>query len=216
MKIKWMGHSCFLVVSDQGVKVLTDPFHVEGFALKYAEVREPVDVVTLSHDHSDHNNVEALPGKPQILKGSITKTVKDVTISGVAAYHDETKGSQRGANTVFCFDVDGVRICHLGDLGHDLNKDEISRIGQVDVLLIPIGEVFTIGVDVAGKICMKMSPRIVIPMHLKSPQCDWLKYSADDFIKGKSNIRRLPGTEVEVKKETLPRQMEIVVPTYKG
>ncbi len=217
MKIKWLGHSCFLVTSDQGVRLLTDPFHAgESSGLKYTEVKEHVDLVTVSHEHFDHNNTEALPGKPEILKGNISKTVKDVSIGGIASYHDETKGSQRGANTIFCFDVDGIRICHLGDLGHDLGKDEIGKMGQVDVLMIPIGEVFTIGVDAAGKICNAVKPRMVIPMHYKTDQCNWLKYGVEDFIKGKNNVRRLSTDEVEIKKDTLPGQMEIVVLKYGG
>ena len=217
MKIKWLGHSCFLITSDQGVRLLADPFHADkSSGLKYAEVKEPVDVVTVSHDHFDHNNTEALPGKPEILKGHVSKTIKDISIGAIASYHDETKGSQRGANIIFCLDVDGVRICHLGDLGHDLAKDEIGKMGQVDVLLIPIGEVFTVGVDIASKICMEVKPRIVIPMHYKTDQCDWLKFNAEDFIKGKSNVSKLSTDEVEVKKDTLPRQMEIVVLKYMG
>ncbi|MHB8086253.1 MAG: MBL fold metallo-hydrolase [Dehalococcoidia bacterium] len=217
MKIKWLGHSCFLITSDQGLRLLMDPFHADASSgLKYSEVREPVDVVTVSHDHFDHNNTEVLPGKPEILKGPAGKTIKDVSIGGIASYHDETKGSQRGANTIYCLDVDGVRVCHLGDLGHDLGKDDIGKMGQVDVLLIPIGEVFTIGVDIASKICMDVKPRIVIPMHFKTDQCDWLKFKVEDFVKGKNNVRKLSTNEVEVKKETLPRQMEIVVLQYMG
>jgi L-ascorbate metabolism protein UlaG (beta-lactamase superfamily) len=217
VKIKWLGHSCFLLTSDQGVKLLTDPFHADSSSgLKYAEVKESVDLVTVSHDHFDHNNTEALPGKPEILKGRSNKTIKDVSISGIASYHDETKGSQRGANTIFCFDVDGIVVCHLGDLGHDLGKDEIGKMGQVDILLIPIGEVFTIGVDTAGKICNEIKPRMVFPMHYKTDQCGWLKFGVEDFIKDKSNVRKLSVNEVEVKKETLPQQMEIVVLKYTG
>ena len=217
MKIKWLGHSCFLITSDQGVRLLTDPFHADSSSgLKYAEVKEPVDLVTVSHDHFDHNNTEALPGKPEILKGHSNKIIKDISIGGIASYHDETKGSQRGANTIFCFDVDGIKVCHLGDLGHDLGKDEIDKMGRVDILLIPIGEVFTIGVDTASNICQQVKPRMVIPMHYKTDQCSWLKYGVEDFIKGKSDVRKLSANEVEIKKEALPQQMEIVVLKYTG
>jgi L-ascorbate metabolism protein UlaG (beta-lactamase superfamily) len=192
-----------------------DPFHADtSSGLKYAEVKEPVDLVTVSHDHFDHNNTEALPGKPEILKRPVDKIVKDISISGIPSYHDESKGSQRGPNIIFCFDVDGIKVCHLGDLGHDLGKDEIGKMGQVDVLLIPIGEVFTIGVDGAGNICDRVKPRMVIPMHYKTDQCDWLKYGLEDFIKGKTKVRKLSANEIEVKKETLPQQMEIIALKY--
>ncbi len=115
MKIKWLGHASFLITSDSGIKIITDPYETGG-GLSYGEIKESADIVTVSHDHFDHNNVAAVPGNPQVVKG--TAEVKGIEFKGISTYHDEAKGGQRGKNTILCFEVDGIRVCHLGDLGH--------------------------------------------------------------------------------------------------
>ena len=134
MKIEWLGHACFLITSDSGAKIINDPYAYLGLGLKYDKIAESADVVTKSHGHGDHNAVGEVNGNPKIV-GSAGKTqAAGIGITGVACYHDESQGSQRGDNIIFCFEIDGMRLCHLGDLGHMLSDKQVSDIGQVDVL----------------------------------------------------------------------------------
>lgn len=210
MKAKWLGHACFLITSEAGLKIIADPY-IEGSGIKYSPVNESADIVTVSHDHFDHNNVSAVKGNPEVVKSSGTKTVKGVQFKGVPTYHDESKGSQRGNNIVFCFTIDGIRICHLGDLGHDLSKEEITEIGDVDVLLIPVGGFFTIDSKVATRVCESLKPKVIVPMHFKTSKLDFPISQVDDFLAGKPNVKKLNTSEVEFKASGLPATSEIVV-----
>ncbi len=213
MKIKWFGQSCFLLTAGDGTKLLMDPFKSDSH-LSYKQVNEKVDVVTVSHEHADHNFTDALPGKPEIIKGSIDRTIKGVGIKGISVAHDDAGGKKLGVNTAFCIVMDGVRVCHLGDLGHRLSAEQLKSVGTVDVLLIPVGSVFTIDVEGANTICEDIKPRIAIPMHYRTDRCQFLQWSADDFAKGKSNVRKIEGSEVEVTSSSLPAQFEVVVLKY--
>ena len=139
MKIKWLGHSSFLITADDGTKIITDPYAVNG-QLKYGEIEESADVVVVSHEHGDHNNVAVIKGRPQTVRGTGTKEIKKIKFEGIATYHDDAGGRKRGSNTMTCFVVDGVRVCHSGDLGHPLSDKEVKQIGKVDVLLLPVGD----------------------------------------------------------------------------
>jgi L-ascorbate metabolism protein UlaG (beta-lactamase superfamily) len=208
MKLKWLGHACFLITSETGVRIITDPYP-QGSGLSYVPVNETADIVTVSHDHFDHNNVSAVSGKPEVVTS--TKTVKGIQFKGIATHHDESQGKERGTNTIFCFTVDGIKLCHLGDLGHRLNKEQIFEIGTVDILLIPIGSVFTIDAKMAGTVSDDLKPKVVIAMHCKTPKCDWPLNTVDDFVAGKKNVRKLNSSEVEFKADKLPESTEIVV-----
>ena len=102
MKVKWLGHSCFLITSEKGTKLITEPYAVGG-GINYSRIKESADIIIVSHDHSDHNNVSAVQGQPQIIKGSGIKDVSGIEFKGIATYHDKSKGKERGGNTVFCF-----------------------------------------------------------------------------------------------------------------
>ena len=115
MKIKWLGHASFLIISDSGLKIITDPY-VTGGDLSYGQIKESADIVTVSHDHTDHNNVAAVQGSPRVVRGAAE--VKGIKFNGIPTYHDDTGGGKRGKNTIICFEIDGMRVCHLGDLGH--------------------------------------------------------------------------------------------------
>lgn len=210
MKIKWLGHACFLITSEAGVKIITDPYP-QGSGLSYAPITDTADIVVVSHDHFDHNSVSSVPGKPEVVTGSGTKTVKGIQFKGISTHHDESAGKERGSNTAFCFTVDGIKLCHLGDLGHRLTSEQIAGIGPVDILLIPIGSVFTIDAKTAGTVSEDLKPKVVIPMHFKTPKCDWPLNNIDDFTAGKTNVRRPNASEVEFKADKLPQTTEIVV-----
>jgi L-ascorbate metabolism protein UlaG (beta-lactamase superfamily) len=195
MKLKWLGHSCFLITSETGLRIITDPYSTVN-GINYSPVNEAADIVTVSHDHLDHNNIAAVRGKPEVITGSGTKTAKEIQFKGIASHHDESKGKERGANTIFCFTVDGIRLCHLGDLGHELSREEIAQIGNADVLFIPIGGFFTIDARVATKVADGLKPKVIIPMHYKTPQCDFPITGVEDFLTGKKNVKKLNTSEM--------------------
>jgi len=210
MKIKWLGHASFLITSEEGLKIISDPYSVGG-GINYGKIQETADIVVVSHDHPDHGNVAAVKGKPEVVSTLGSRRVKGIEFKGIASYHDEAKGRQRGPNIIFCFTVDGVRICYLADLGHQLDASQITEIGGVDILLIPVGGFYTIDAKGAAKVCEQLSPKVVIPMHYKTAKCDYPISGVDDFLKGRKNVRRLDVAEVEFKKEQLPSATETVV-----
>jgi L-ascorbate metabolism protein UlaG (beta-lactamase superfamily) len=210
MKIKWLGHACFLITSKDGTRVITDPYAVGG-GINYSPIKETADVVVVSHDHSDHSNVSTVQGKPEVVKGNVTKTAKGIQFKGIASYHDASQGEQRGPNTVFCFTIDDVKLCHLGDLGHVLSPEQVNKIGAVDILFVPVGEPYTIGASVASRVCDQLKPKVVIPMHFKTPKCVYPIAGVEGFLKGKKNVRRVEGSEVEFEREKLPAATEIVL-----
>ncbi len=210
MKIKWVGHACFLITSRDGLRVITDPYAVGG-GINYSPIKEIADVVIVSHDHSDHGNVSAVQGKPEVVKGSGKKTAKGIQFKGIAAYHDASQGKQRGPNTIFCFTMDDIRLCHLGDLGHVLSPEQVTEIGAVDILFIPVGGFYTIDASVASHVCGQLKPKIVIPMHFKTPKCAYPIDGVEDFLQGKKNVRKVDGSEVEFEREKLPSATEIML-----
>jgi len=210
MRIKWLGHACFLITSKGNLRVITDPYAVGG-GINYSLITESADVVLVSHDHDDHNNVSAVQGKPEVVKGSGTKTAKGIPFKGVATSHDASQGSQRGPNTAFCFTIDDLKLCHLGDLGHVLSPLQVTEIGAVDVLFVPVGGFFTIEATVANQVCDQLKPKIAIPMHFKTSKCAYPIASVDGFLKGRRDVRKVAGSEVEFEREKLPTATEIVV-----
>jgi L-ascorbate metabolism protein UlaG (beta-lactamase superfamily) len=210
MKTKWLGHACFLITSEGGLRVITDPYAVGG-GINYSPIEETADVVVVSHDHSDHNNVAAVQGKPEVIKGPGTRTAKGIQFRGIAASHDTSHGTQRGPNTIFCFTIDGLRLCHLGDLGHVLSQAQVAEIGAVDILFAPVGGFFTIDATTASHVCDQLKPKVVIPMHFKTPKCGYAIAGVEDFVKGKSNVRKTMASEVEFQHEKLPIATEILL-----
>jgi len=212
MKVKWLGHACFLLTSDSGLRIITDPYTTGVFGLEYAPPAETADIVTVSHDHADHNNVAAVKGSPQVVQGVGSHEAKGVRFKGVATAHDESSGKERGANTIFCFALDGINVCHLGDLGHDLSDQAVADIGDVDVLLIPVGGNFTIGAAVADVVCKKLAPRVIIPMHFKNDRCPTFPVAGvEDFTQTRQQVKTIAGSEIELKKEQLPSGAETMV-----
>jgi len=213
MKIKWYGHAAFLITSDQGIKIITDPYEPGAFGgqLSYGKIKDQADLVIISHDHADHNYTQDLPGAPQIIKGSGSKTIKGISIKGIPTYHDPSKGSERGSNTIFTLKIDYIQLCHLGDLGHLLSDKELAEIGPVEILLIPVGGFFTIDPKEATQVAEQIKPKILIPMHFKTEKCGFPIAPVEDFLKGKVNTKRPMASEVTFDKASLPQQTEIVV-----
>lgn len=213
MKVKWFGHAAFLVTSDEGRRVIIDPYEPGSYdgAVRYEAITEEADCVLVTHDHADHNAVANLPGNPEVVKGAGQRTIRGLTFKGILTYHDETRGSQRGENTAFVFEMDGVTLCHLGDLGHTLSDKEVAEIGPVDVLLIPVGGVFTIDASHASRVVEQLRPKIVLPMHYKTKSCGFPIAGVEPFLQDKQGVKRMDSSEVDITKADLPAQTQIIV-----
>jgi L-ascorbate metabolism protein UlaG (beta-lactamase superfamily) len=210
MKVKWLGHACFLLTSGDGLRVITDPYAVGG-GIGYAPIKESADVVVVTHEHGDHNNVSAIQGKPDVIKGNGMKAARGIQFKGIASFHDTCQGRERGTNTIFCFTIDELRLCHLGDLGHVLSTEQVNEIGAVDILFIPVGGFFTIDAATANEVCEQLKPQVIIPMHFKTPKCAYPIASVDGFLKGKKNVRKAASSEVQFECGKLPPATEIVL-----
>lgn len=186
MIVKWLGHSCFLLKGDDGLLILFDPFFEEevGYPLPIMET----NIVIISHDHLDHNNVDAAGSNPDVIFGPGEYISMGLDISGIKSYHDDKRGRERGENTIFCFELDGVRVCHLGDLGHALSQSQIRKIGQVDLLFIPVGGRYTIDAKGANEVMRQLHPAVAVPMHYKTGALSFDLDSVDDFLKGKEGV----------------------------
>ena len=210
MKVKWWGHATFEVKGNK-VTVVTDP---HGGSVGLPEPKCAGDIILVSHDHFDHySKVEDVckSGAEKVLWLDGTKTVKGVPIKGIRAFHDESGGSQRGPNVIYTFEVDGVKFCHLGDLGHIPTDEQISEIGEVDVLFIPVGGVFTVDAAGATEVANLIKSKIIIPMHYKVPGLSIGLAGVEEFTKDKPRVKEIGSSEVEISKDNLPAETEIWV-----
>ena len=210
MKVKYLGHASFLVTSDSGVKIITDPY-TPGGALTYGDIKEAADIVTISHGHGDHNNAATVRGNPKLVNQAGITEAKGIKFKGMATYHDEEKGKARGNNIIFCFEVDGMKVCHMGDLGHPLTAQQAAEMGQIDILFMPVGGYYTIDTKVASQIASQLAPKVLIPMHFKTNKCGYPINGVDDFLKGKKTVTRLDTSETEFKANKLPVATQIMV-----
>ncbi|MDP2741188.1 MAG: MBL fold metallo-hydrolase [bacterium] len=213
-KITWAGQSCFQIsVSnsrDHSADIVIDPFD-ESIGLKVSNFS--ADILLVTHEHHDHNNIKATKGDPFLITGPGEYEVKGVFIKGIPAFHDDKEGKEKGQNTIYTIEAEEIKFCHLGDLGQkQLTDEQLEKIGAVDVLMIPVGGEFTISSQEAQRIISQIEPKIVIPMHYQLPN---LKLELDDvskFLKtmGKNSVTSQD--KLTVKASTLPKDgMEIVV-----
>ena len=214
-KIYWAGQSCFQIsVSnsrDHSADIVIDPFD-EKVGLKVPNLS--ADIVLVSHDHHDHNNLSAIKGDPLVINGPGEYEVKGIFIQGIPSFHDDKGGKEKGKNTIYIIEAEDLRFCHLGDLGQkELTDEQLEKIDGIDVLMIPVGGGYTIDSSSAQKIISEIEPRIVIPMHYNLPK---IKVDLDDVAKflktmGKQSVT--PQDKLIVKESTMPKEgaMEIVV-----
>ena len=206
MEIYPLGHSSFRI-KGKSATVVTDPYDSEMLGLKFPKL-DVVDIVTLSHAHKDHNAVSSIPGSPFTVDGPGEYEIKEVTIIGTATFHDDKAGKERGENTVYMITIDGVRLCHLGDLGHKLSDEQMTKIGDVDILFIPVGGNYTIDSKMATQVVAQIEPLIVVPMHYGGK----LKLEpVENFLKemGAEGITSQP--KLVMSKEKLPETTTVIV-----
>lgn len=210
MDITWYGHACFRL-SERGVVIVIDPF---GDEMGYVRPRIRADAVTISHDHPGHNNRTGFRGGPKFFDGPGEYEVKGVFITGIATYHDGRSGAARGDNTVFLFDFDGMTVCHLGDLGHVPTQAQVEALSDVDVLLIPVGGLHTIDASKAAEVISLIEPRLVVPMHYKTPEEKARLQDVGKFLK-EMGLAPLPSEpELKVVKSSLPDDTQVVLLGY--
>lgn len=211
MDIMFLGHASF-VLRGKTATVVTDPYDPVMVGFKFPKVR--AGIVTVSHAHADHNKVENVDGDPKVVSGPGEYEIGGVSIFGVPTYHDKKQGEERGSNTVYAMNIDGVRVCHLGDLGHKLAEEQVGEIGAVDVLLIPVGGVYTIDAGEASEVVSQLEPRVVIPMHYNTPGLSPKTFSelsgVDEFLK-EMGLEPVRDVKYSVAPDKLPEELQVVV-----
>lgn len=223
-RLRWLGQSFFVLETSQGTRIAFDPHAIDAFGRQTTKA----DVVLISHPHPDHVRVDVIENKAQakVIEGvkvpsgspeggpppraqwnAVDEKFKDVRIRAVGLYHDTMQGLQRGKNTAFILEFDGLKLCHLGDLGHVLNEEQLRQIGPVDVLLIPVGGVYTLNGETAKRVLAQIKPsRLVLPMHYGTRVFDDL-LTADEFLDGQVNVKKMLSTN-EVILENGPKPAE--------
>ncbi|REE78696.1 L-ascorbate metabolism protein UlaG (beta-lactamase superfamily) [Paenibacillus taihuensis] len=215
MQIKWYGHSSFLLTSDAGTRILIDPYY------KFLGYRMPVpiesDIVVVTHNHGDHNKINAASGDYLLVNEPKEYSRGDVSISGFKTFHDKVNGKKRGPNIVFRFQIDGLTICHCGDLGHLLTEEQIKEIGKVDVLIVPVGGRMTLDGPEAVQVMRQLQATVAIPMHYSTKALGLLGRiifaKVDKFINA-AGTRTTDVRTLSLSKENLPGYAGIVTMQY--
>jgi len=166
MDIVWLGHSSFKI-SFSSAKAITDPFNKTSVGINFS--KEEADIVTVSHDHDDHNSVDSVGSVKRVINGPGEYEIEGVSVIGIASFHDDNKGADRGKNTMYVFEADGLRLAHLGDLGHKLSEKQIDNLGDIDILMLPVGGVYTIDSKTAADVARSIEANIIVPMYYKVP-----------------------------------------------
>jgi len=208
MHIVWHGQSCFQITAARGkaehVSVVIDPFD-EATGLRVPSLS--ADALLITHDHHDHNNKKAVKGDPLVIENPGEYEIKDVYIQGVASWHDEKEGKERGPNTIYIIEAEDMRLCHLGDFGQkELEASQLDKIGNVDILMVPVGGVYTINSKGAAKVIAQLEPRIVIPMHYHIPKLKVKLEGVDKFLKKKKKKSTEAQQKLLIKRKDLPSE----------
>jgi L-ascorbate metabolism protein UlaG (beta-lactamase superfamily) len=210
MDIIWYGQALFKLKGKLATVVI-DPFDPNFIGLKFPKDLES-DIVLKTHDHGDHNNIVGVGGSPRVFDGPGEYESKGIIITGVSTFHDKTQGSERGLNTVYHVVIDDLKIVHLGDLGQtSLTEEQIQEIDQTDILLIPVGSVYTINAKEAANIISQLEPKIIIPMHYSLPGLSVELEPVENFLKEMGAEAVTPVPKLTITKEKLPEEPQVVV-----
>jgi len=206
LQIRWHGHSCFEITND--LTLVTDPHDGKSIGIPAPNVTG--DIILISHDHYDHNSAKSVEKDgSKIVTDGRKRTISNIDIFGVDSFHDEEKGAKRGNNIIYKFTVDDIKFCHLGDLGHDIDDETVEKIGDVDILFIPIGGTFTVDDKKAWTVINKIKPKIVVPMHYKIGGLSLPIAGIDPFLAQAKHKVIHVGNEIDIEKEDLPAEPEI-------
>ncbi|MDO8498749.1 MAG: MBL fold metallo-hydrolase [bacterium] len=210
MDISWYGQAMFKLKGKAGTAVI-DPFDPQFIGLKFPKDLE-ASVILSTHHHGDHSNTKVIEGHPLIIEGPGEYEAAGMTVVGIPTFHDKSEGSERGKNTVYHLFMDGLNIVHLGDLGHLLTEEQAGLIDTtVDILMVPVGGIFTIDAEEAAKVVAQLEPKIVIPMHYKLPDLKFELEGVEAFLKemGAENLAPVP--KLTITKDKLPEETTIVL-----
>ncbi len=210
MDIIWLGHSCFRIKGRQ-TTVITDPYSPD---LGYSLGKPTARIVTVSHQHPGHSYVQGVDGEPRPVTGPGEYEIGGVLIIGIATFHDALRGKESGKNTVYLIDVDEISVCHLGDLGHVLTADQVEEIGNVDVLLLPVGGVSTINASLAAEVVRQLEPKVVVPMHYQTPALSSQLEPVEKFLKeiGVKEVNSQP--KLSLSRSSLPPTTQVFLLDY--
>lgn len=210
MKIEYLGHSCFKLTESTGTSIVCDPYS-DAVGFKMPEVS--ADAVTVSHRHFDHDAVENVGGNPVVIEGENSHDLPGVDIDAVKSFHDSNRGKQRGENVIFKFRMDGIDVCHLGDLGEACSPDLIETVLPVNVLLIPVGGNYTIDAEMAKEYVDRIMPDVVIPMHYRTKDSKIDIDKVDEFISLFEGdvVEELDGNSIELSRSDLVGETKIIV-----
>ncbi|HEV2106756.1 MAG TPA: MBL fold metallo-hydrolase [Thermomicrobiales bacterium] len=208
-EFRWFGHNCFRIRAREAT-ILTDPV---GKPTGYALPKQSADLITISHDHPGHANLAAVKPDFHSVTGPGEYEIHGVFITGIRTYHDAVRGAERGYNTVYIMEVEGMVICHLGDLGHPMTDDQAEAMTNVDVLLVPAGGGTVIDQERAAEVVAQLQPKIVIPMQFATPKGDRTLGDVTDFCRH-LGVATPPGEEkLTLRHSDLPEQMKVIVLT---
>ena len=210
MDISWLGHSCFRIKGTQAT-VITDPYSPD---LGYSLGKPTARIVTVSHEHPGHSYVQGVGGDPKQVSGPGEYEISGVLIIGMATFHDGEKGGKRGKNTIYLMEVDEVSVCHLGDLGHVLTTEQVEEIDNVDVLLLPVGGVSTIDAPMAAEVVRQLEPKVVVPMHYKTPVLNRELEPVDRFLKEMGIKEVISQAKLSFTKPSLPTSTQVFLLDY--
>ncbi len=210
MKIEYLGHSCFKLTESTGTSIVCDPYSDE---IGYAMRKVSADAVTVSHGHYDHNAVQNVDGAPILIDGGQNNGLAGVEINSIKSFHDTSRGKKRGENTIFKFRMDGIDVCHLGDLGEKCSSDLIETLLPVDVLLIPVGGTYTIDAEMAKEYVDRIMPDIVIPMHYRTRDCKLDIDRVDEFtgLFDGDSVEESEKCGIELSRKDLTGETRIIV-----
>lgn len=209
MEITYLGHASFRLKGKQKT-VVTDPY--DERVGKFPKGIE-ADMVTVSHDHEDHNQIEKVHGSRFIVRGPGEYEIGGVSVVGVPTWHDDKNGGDRGRNTVYVVEMDGLRIAHLGDVGHKLSLEQLGEMGAIDILLIPVGGTYTIDAKTAAEVVKQVDPWVVIPMHYQTADTHLSNQLAgvEEFLKEMGKPDVVPVPKYNVTADRLPEELQVVV-----
>ena len=211
MEISWLGHACFLLETSQGTRLITDPYESGGYggAVGYDPINLEADIVTVSHKHADHNNIQDFKNA-LIVSEEREVSIKDIEIKGMLSYHDNDKGASRGENIIFTIQADGLKIVHFGDLGE---KDiDLTHFSDIDIAIVPVGGTFTIDATEASQLIREIHPKITIPMHYKTSKLGFDIDRVEKFLK--ANPAYENKDFLEVNRDNIGSFKKIVVLKY--
>lgn len=212
MEILWLGHSCFRIRGREAT-VVCDPCPP---ASGYQYGKPTADIITISHNHADHNYVKGIAGGPTVIVNAGEYEIHGAFLTGIQTYHDAQKGAEQGRNLAFVIEMEDIKVCHLGDLGHTPNAEQVEDMVGCDVLLVPVGGKTTIDGARAAEIVSLLEAKLVVPMHYKTDVHDGGLETPERFLKEMQAAAVQPQPKLQITRSSVPSETQVVLLDYKG